>query len=198
MKSIFPLAFLALAGACTGSIGDPSEPGGPSDQDPNGAASCGGPGRVVARRLSRTEYNNTLRDLFTFDVGRPADDFPDDVQGGDRDNSDGLTISSPLFEKLETATIQLAATAMQKGFVACDPNKMDKLLCARQTLEPFMKRAWRRPVTPVEVDRVLAYFPRMQAEAGETDPFGQAMKLALEEILLSPHFLFRFELLADP
>ena len=33
------------------------------------------PGRVTARRLNRTEYNNTVRDLLGVDL-RPADDFP--------------------------------------------------------------------------------------------------------------------------
>ena len=32
-------------------------------------------GRVAIRRLNRTEYNNTIRDLFGLDL-RPADEFP--------------------------------------------------------------------------------------------------------------------------
>jgi len=35
------------------------------------------PGRVTARRLNRTEYNNSVRDLLGVD-SRPADDFPQD------------------------------------------------------------------------------------------------------------------------
>ena len=35
------------------------------------------PGRVTTRRLNRTEYNNTIRDLLGVDL-RPADEFPQD------------------------------------------------------------------------------------------------------------------------
>src|SRR5437764_9675460 len=38
------------------------------------------PVRAVARRLNRTEYNNTVRDLLGVTL-RPADDFPPDVPG---------------------------------------------------------------------------------------------------------------------
>jgi hypothetical protein len=38
------------------------------------------PGRVTVRRLNRTEYNSTVRDLLGVDV-RPADDFPQDDSG---------------------------------------------------------------------------------------------------------------------
>ncbi|MES1256750.1 MAG: DUF1587 domain-containing protein [Acidobacteriota bacterium] len=38
------------------------------------------PGRVTARRLNRTEYNNTVRDLLAVDT-HPADDFPQDDFG---------------------------------------------------------------------------------------------------------------------
>src|SRR5215211_4123545 len=43
------------------------------------------PGRVTIRRLNRTEYNNTIRDLLGVDL-RPADDFPQDDSGYGFDN----------------------------------------------------------------------------------------------------------------
>ena len=51
------------------------------------------PGRVTARRLNRTEYNNTIRELLGVDV-RPADDFPQDDAGYGFDNiADVLSLS---------------------------------------------------------------------------------------------------------
>src|SRR5579863_9267090 len=38
------------------------------------------PGRVTIRRLNKTEYNNTVRDLFGIDL-QPANDFPSDDVG---------------------------------------------------------------------------------------------------------------------
>ena len=57
------------------------------------------PGRVVARRLNRAEYNNTIRDLLGVEF-RPADDFPQDDSGYGFDNiADVLTLSPLLMEK---------------------------------------------------------------------------------------------------
>jgi len=70
------------------------------------------PGRVVIRRLNRTEYNNTVRDLLgvTF---RPADDFPPDDSGYGFDNiGAALSMSPTLMEKYVTAAEKVARTAL--------------------------------------------------------------------------------------
>ncbi len=70
------------------------------------------PGRVTARRLNRTEYNNTVRDLFGVDV-RPADDFPQDDAGYGFDNiADVLSLSPVLLEKYMVAAERVVRTAM--------------------------------------------------------------------------------------
>ncbi len=57
------------------------------------------PGRVVARRLNRAEYNNTIRDLLGVDF-EPAAGFPEDDSGYGFDNiGDVLTLSPILMEK---------------------------------------------------------------------------------------------------
>lgn len=56
-------------------------------------------GKVTARRLNRTEYNNSIRDLFGLDL-RPADAFPsDEVGAGFDNNGDVLSVSPMLVEK---------------------------------------------------------------------------------------------------
>ncbi len=70
------------------------------------------PGRVTARRLNRTEYNNTVRDLLHVDL-RPADSFPVDDSGYGFDNiGDVLSVSPLLMEKYLDAADQLARTAI--------------------------------------------------------------------------------------
>jgi len=63
---------------------------------------CSGPrnvGRVTIRRLNRTEYNNTIRDLVGIDF-KPAADFPNDDVGYGFDNiGDVLSMSPLLLEK---------------------------------------------------------------------------------------------------
>ncbi len=70
------------------------------------------PGRAVVRRLNRTEYNNSVRDLLGV-VLRPADDFPPDVPGHGFDNSGGtLTVSPALVEKYLAAAEMVARAAL--------------------------------------------------------------------------------------
>jgi mono/diheme cytochrome c family protein len=70
------------------------------------------PGRVTARRLNRTEYNNTIRDLLGVDL-RPADDFPQDDAGYGFDNiADVLSLSPVLMEKYVTAADRVARRAL--------------------------------------------------------------------------------------
>lgn len=70
------------------------------------------PGRVTARRLNRTEYNNTLRDLLGVDI-RPADNFPNDESAFGFDNiSDALTLSPVLLEKYLYAAERVVRTAL--------------------------------------------------------------------------------------
>ena len=59
---------------------------------------------------------------------------------------------------------------------------------ARDILAAFTRRAWRRPVQPAELDRLMKLF----ALAGENgDSFAAGVKLAMKAVLVSPHFLFR-------
>ena len=53
------------------------------------------PGRVTIRRLNRTEYNNTIRDLVGVDF-KPAKDFPSDDVGEGFDNIGDVLSLSPL------------------------------------------------------------------------------------------------------
>ncbi len=70
------------------------------------------PGRVTARRLNRTEYNNTVRDLLGVDM-RPADDFPQDDAGYGFDNiADVLSLSPVLMEKYVSAAEKVSRVAL--------------------------------------------------------------------------------------
>lgn len=61
------------------------------------------PGRVTARRLNRSEYNNTIRDLLAVDIN-PAKDFPQDDSGYGFDTiGDVLSLSPVLMEQYLSA-----------------------------------------------------------------------------------------------
>jgi hypothetical protein len=64
---------------------------------------------------------------------------------------------------------------------------------ARKYLHNFANRAYRRPITTEELDRLMKLFNAGYKNGGS---FDGGMQLAMEGILVSPNFLFRVEL--DP
>lgn len=69
-------------------------------------------GFVLARRLNRTEYNNTVRDLLGVD-DQPAKDFPPDDSAFGFDNvAQALTLSPTLMEKYLATAERVARTAV--------------------------------------------------------------------------------------
>ena len=66
---------------------------------------------------------------------------------------------------------------------------------ARINLQRFASRAFRRPVTPAEVERWLPFVQNVMKEGGS---FEEGMQLAMQAVLVSPFFLFRGEAQPDP
>ena len=64
--------------------------------------------------------------------------------------------------------------------------------CATDILTTLARRAFRRPVTGEDVDRLLAFYERGVATGG----FDGGIELALRRLLVSPEFLFR--IVEDP
>lgn len=78
------------------------------------------PGKVTVRRLNRSEYNNTVSDLFGIPL-TVADGFPaDEVGAGFDNNGDVLSIPPMLFEKYMSAAEEIAEK------VIFDPDTVDK------------------------------------------------------------------------
>jgi hypothetical protein len=70
------------------------------------------PGRVTVRRLNRTEYRNTIRDLMGVDYDTDQEFPPDDTGYGFDDIADVLTISPILLEKYVDAAKTIVANAV--------------------------------------------------------------------------------------
>jgi hypothetical protein len=153
------------------------------------------PGRVTLRRLNRAEYNNTIRDLVGVDF-QPAKDFPADDVGYGFDNiGDVLSLPPLLMEKYLEAADQIIEKAWAKPALRAKmlPTNGKEKGAAAKNLKHFASRAWRRPVTEAEVNRLLL-LTRVARDAGDAPDVG--MRLALKAVLASPSFLFRVE--ADP
>lgn len=162
------------------------------------------PGRVTLRRLNRTEYNYTLRDLTGVDL-RPADDFPmDDIGYGFDNIGDVLSLSPVLFERYLAAAERVldAAVATASPLPAELPPSHRRIFftepaadtpearraCAGEILGAFARRAYRRPVTAGEIAGLMRFY-EMAREDGES--FTASVRVALSAVLVSPHFLFR-------
>jgi hypothetical protein len=163
-------------------------------------------GYVMSRRLNRAEYNCTIRDLIGLDL-HLDDLLPADGGGGEGFDTTGnaLFTSSIHLEKYLAAAEQVLATALPTSAPsspalakarrrilmsepsACTPARQ----AAREVVETFAHRAFRRPVQHDEVERLLTLFDRAWQRG---DGFVPAVRLALKAVLVSPDFLF----LAEP
>ncbi len=67
------------------------------------------------------------------------------------------------------------------------PRSADPSVAARAILTQFARRAWRRPVEPAEIDRLMKLYADARQQG---DSFESGVKVALKATLVSPHFLF--------
>ena len=150
------------------------------------------PGRVLLHRLSRVEYNNTVRDLFGVS-SNPADKFPADGGGGGGfdNNADTLFVPPILMERyLQAATDILAEAKLERVFFVRPSKTVFAREAARKILTRYATLGYRRPATPTEVERLARLY---DAAAKRNEGFESSVKFALKAVLVSPNFLFRAE-----
>lgn len=150
------------------------------------------PGRVLIHRLSRLEYNNTVRDLFGI-TSRPADTFPADGSGGGGfdNNADTLFVPPILLERYLEAAGQIVRDANADRIFFVKPNKTrTPRQAAQMVLAKHASRAYRRPLESGETDRLLQLYDRAIKDRENHE---NAIRFALKAVLISPSFLFRIE-----
>src|SRR5947209_7536668 len=110
--------------------------------------------RAVLRRLTHSQYNNTVRDLLK-EAGNPADQFPpEDYVNGFKNQYEALSVSPILAEAYSLAAENLAANAFRRGdsrgLIPCRPSSENDAVCRGKFIESFGLRAFRRPLEPEE------------------------------------------------
>lgn len=182
---------LGLA-ACVGDIGTNDKPGGPDD----GTEKAFQPAAPTIHRLTVPQLQNTYKALFGDPLVVPTDLPKDDLLYGFTSiAAASTTISSLDAEKYENATYDVldqvwGDAARRDELVGCVPAAVSDP-CVRSFLEEFAKKAWRRPVEPVEIDGVLAVGEGVSTDLG--GDVQQGVKFAVATVLQSPSFLFRVE-----
>ena len=154
----------------------------------------GDPGAPYSRRLTRTEYNNTVRDLLR-DTTAPANDFPAEVLtfnagtdyfGFDNDPS-VQSVPELLADGYFSAADALATAAVQDLAMLVPCAGRDRA-CGEQFVRSFGEKAFRRPLAPDEVTRFMAPF-----DVGMMTDFASGVRLVVTAILQSAPFLYRIE-----
>lgn len=147
------------------------------------------PGPNPVRRLTRQEYNNTVRDLLG-DTRNLASSFAPEEEGlGFNNNALALSVTQLHIEQYLDAAEKLAAAANLTQVVPCDPASIGADACGKQFIESFGRRAFRRPLDSGEVTRMKALFD----DARASFDFNTAVRMVIQAMLQSPQFLYRPE-----
>jgi hypothetical protein len=144
------------------------------------------------RRLTREQYDNTVRDLFArvgISVPALAARFsPDDYAGSFPANAAVVASEGHIRAYADAAEhIADAVSSDLAKLVPCDVAAGDAD-CAKRFALDFGMRAYRRPVDRRQLETLLRIF-----ELGAARGFEYGIRLVLETVLQSPYFLYHVE-----
>ena len=135
------------------------------------------PGKPVVRRLNKTEYDAAVFALTGLDLDL-ADRFSPDASSYGFDSiAEALAVSPVLVEQYHEAAKKLLAEVDKNP----EAKKRVDLGDPRKTIEAFASKAFRRPVEPALLDKLMT----LHAKGG--------LQPALLAVLISPRFLMRIE-----
>jgi hypothetical protein len=187
-------AFLTMAG-CAG------EPSGPTPGDlPESCTGPISPGPSPVRRLTQTEYNNTVFQLLG-DQTYPANRFaPDEEANGFTNQASALVVSPLLAEQYLTAAEGLASRhaegLLTQELPACTGASVSASACndaAGAFIREFGKKAFRRPLTEEEVQTHADLFVQGTTLGTGSYDARIGVEVVIQAMLQSPHFLYRVE-----
>jgi hypothetical protein len=211
---------LLLAG-CYQGLDDPSASGGNSadagedaDDDAGEGADDGDDGvpadelpapttRVF--RLTHAQWDNTVRDLFY--LAEPlglAEEFRSDPSVGGfmfDNNALSLEVDQALWQNYRAAAGNVAELVTADQTILdgiLPPDGGDAAARADQFVRELGRRAYRRPLEEAEVTELTALFGEAPELYDGMDPFLAGVRLAIETMLQSPHFLYRVETSTEP
>jgi cytochrome c5 len=162
-----------------------------SESDPNGMnlqtppiAVKAGPQRVSAAFLVRSEA--PVDDLLA-----PVEQTLADTQIGS--GISGVTTVPHLREFAVTGPTRVTGVSdtpsRRKVFTCRALSDAEELGCATRILTALAGKAYRRPATPSDVEGLLNFYKEERIKGG----FESGIRIALQAMLASPHFIFRFE-----
>jgi uncharacterized protein DUF1592/uncharacterized protein DUF1588/uncharacterized protein DUF1595/uncharacterized protein DUF1585/uncharacterized protein DUF1587 len=153
--------------------------------------------KVAVRRITETQYRHTIADVFGPEIKINARFEPEKREEGLLAiGSARLSLTSSGFEQYFALASSISDQALSEkqraASVPCkpaDPARADEA-CARQFIESYGERLFRRPLTESET---LARLKTASTGARQSGDFYAGLKLALTSLLVAPEFLFRME-----
>ena len=95
-----------------------------------------------------------------------------------------LTVLGPF------AITGVSDTPARRAVFTCRPtSREEEVPCAREIIRRLATKAYRRPVLDSDVSGLMGFYDQGTADGG----FEKGVRTALQAILASPHFVFRFE-----
>lgn len=165
---------------------------GPADEMP--------PATTRFFRLSHVQWENTVQDLLRLPepTGLSSELRADPFVGGFifDNNVLSLEVDQALWAGYQRAAVELAELAVTDPEIlaAIAPDEgLDEATRAREFVASFGLRAFRRPLDEAELDDYLALFDRGPELYEDTTGFAAGVRLVLEGMLQSPHFIYRVE-----
>jgi len=161
-----------------------------------GAAPAAQPPAPALRRLTRSQYDNAVSDLFGDGLVLPAKLEPDaEVEGLLSVGAATNAVSAYGVELYEDAAFLIAEQVFSDAerwgaLVPCTPEADDDADCAAAFAESIGQAAWRRPLDADEVDTIAGVIASIGAAAGD---FNTGAMYGLAAVLQSPSFLYRVE-----
>lgn len=191
---------VATGGAPTGTV--PGATSSPDSEDPvlpPGAFTPtldGAPIHARLVRITHEQWENSVRDLLGLsERSGLSDGFEGDPPRGTFDNNErALEVTSTLWGDYERAAETLAETASVDDAAR---QRMSSGLTGVDFVRDFGRRAFRRPLTADEESTYLALHDAAATYFPELDASVAGLRLTVEAMLQSPHFIYRSELGAD-
>ena len=148
-------------------------------------------------RVTSSQYANSVHDLLG--AGAPIGMLdPDQLKDGFVSIGSSSIVSSASGVGFYEAAADSAAAWLfadptrAMAALACVPQAATDTACASQAISALGQRAYRRPLTTDETNRLVTLATTLAGEAGGTIAIG--MQYAVSTILQSPNFLYRVEL----
>jgi hypothetical protein len=147
-------------------------------------------GATSLRRLTQSQYRNTIRDLLGLEATMVEGFAPDERVGVFKSNAVAPVVDLQVEQYMSAAELLAEEYVTElPAHLPCDPGAIGDDACAEQWLRGLMPRAYRQPVSDADVQRVLGVY----ADAAAADGFAMGIQVALQTMLQSPLFLYHVE-----